>query len=95
MKVLAINGSARVDGNTALMIKAVFEPLEQEGIETEMVQLAGQPLRGCLACMKCWENQDGKCVIKNDSLNEIVEKWLPPTPSFWALPPTLPILLQR
>ncbi len=74
MKVLAINGSARVDGNTALMIKAVFEPLEQEGIETEMVQLAGQPLRGCLACMKCWENQDGKCVIKNDSLNEIVEK---------------------
>lgn len=74
MKVVAVNGSARVDGNTAAMIKSVFEVLEHEGIETEMIQLGGKPLRGCMACMKCWENKDGQCVIKGDQLNEIVAR---------------------
>lgn len=45
MKVLAINGSARKDGNTALLIRRVFEELEKEGIETEMIQLSGKSLR--------------------------------------------------
>jgi multimeric flavodoxin WrbA len=42
MKVLAINGSARKDGNTAILINTVFEELNKEGIETEMVQLTGR-----------------------------------------------------
>lgn len=42
MKVLAINSSARKDGNTAILINRVFEELHKEGIETEMIQLAGQ-----------------------------------------------------
>ncbi|MBN1958475.1 MAG: flavodoxin family protein [Desulfuromonadales bacterium] len=74
MKVLAINGSARKDGNTALLIRVVCEELERAGISTEMIQLAGRPMRGCSACMKCWENQDGRCTIVNDQLNEIWEK---------------------
>lgn len=37
MKVIAFNGSARKDGNTAILIKAVFKELENQGIETELV----------------------------------------------------------
>ncbi len=74
MKVLAINGSPRVEGNTSLLIKTVLEPLEAAGIETEVIQIGGKPLRGCVACMKCWENQDDKCVLKDDQLNDIAAK---------------------
>ena len=44
MKVLGINGSARKDGNTAIMIKSVFNELEKEGIETELVQFSGKTI---------------------------------------------------
>jgi multimeric flavodoxin WrbA len=74
MKVLAVNGSARKDGNTALLLRTVFAQLEAAGVETELIQLGGAPLRGCLACMKCWETQDRHCVIANDPLNGIIEK---------------------
>ena len=50
MKVLAINGSARKDGNTAILIHTVFEELHQAGIETEMVQLSGKIIEPCKAC---------------------------------------------
>lgn len=74
MKVVAFNGSARKDGNTALLLRTVLNELEQAGIETELIQLAGQPLRGCTACMGCWRNKDGTCVIKGDSINDYFEK---------------------
>lgn len=74
MKVIAVNGSARRDGNTALLIRAVFSELEAAGIETELVQLAGKPLRGCTACMQCWERRDRRCVIGGDELNQILAK---------------------
>lgn len=76
MKVLGINGSARRDGNTAILIKRVFEELEKEGIETELIQLAGKSIRGCQACLKCIENQDKQCSINNDYFNECYEKML-------------------
>ena len=53
MKVIGINGSARKDGNTAILIRKVFEELNNAGIETELIQLADyeiQPCRGCFAC---------------------------------------------
>lgn len=53
MKVLAINSSARKDGNTAILIKEVFEELNQAGIETEMTQLQGQIIEPCKACWAC------------------------------------------
>ncbi|MBF0594628.1 MAG: flavodoxin family protein [Candidatus Omnitrophica bacterium] len=74
MKVLAINGSARRDGNTAILIEAVFHELRKEGIATEMIQLAGRPLRGCMACYGCFRNKNGRCVVEEDRFNECLEK---------------------
>ena len=51
MKVIGINGSARMDGNTALIIREIFSELEKNGIETELVQLAGLHIRPCRFCM--------------------------------------------
>ena len=50
MKVLAINGSPRPDGNTAYAIGLVLGQLEQQGIETEVIQVGGKPFRGCVGC---------------------------------------------
>jgi multimeric flavodoxin WrbA len=74
MKVIAFNGSARKDGNTGRLIDMAAEELGKEGIETEKIWIGGGKLRGCLACMKCAENRDGKCVINSDPLNEYIEK---------------------
>jgi len=76
MNVLAINGSPRKGGNTEQMLKHVLAPLDAAGWKTELYQLGGKPIRGCTACMKCWENQDKQCVIGNDKLNEVLEKML-------------------
>lgn len=53
MKVLAINGSARKDGNTAILINTVFEELHKAGIETEIVQLSGKIIEPCKVCLVC------------------------------------------
>lgn len=74
MKVLAINGSARKDGNTAAMLRKALAPIEAAGIETELLQLHGKSIHGCIACMQCWEKKDGHCAVKNDILNEIMDK---------------------
>ncbi|NMC48729.1 MAG: flavodoxin family protein [Desulfovibrio sp.] len=76
MKVLAVNGSARKDGNTAIMIDTLLAELAAEGIETEHVQLAGKNLHGCLACYKCFETKDRRCIQKKDLVNELIEKML-------------------
>ena len=72
MKVLAINSSARKDGNTALLIHTVFEELKKEGIETEMVQLAGKVIEPCKACWACGGKKN--CVHKKDMFQESYEK---------------------
>ncbi len=74
MKVLGINGSARKDGNTATMIRKVFEVLEEEGVETEMIQLAGEHIQGCRDCGLCRKRKDGKCALETDMVNEIIQK---------------------
>lgn len=74
MKVVAFNGSSRKDGNTAILIKQVFKELEREGIKTELINLAGQKLQGCLACGKCSVTKDKKCAIIDDPLNEYIAK---------------------
>ena len=76
MKVAAFNGSARKDGNTAILIRHVFRELEKQEIETEMVQLSGSRIHGCIACMKCFENKDQRCSVKNDIANSCIEKML-------------------
>jgi len=74
MKVVAINGSARKDGNTAILVRRVFGELEEEGISTELIQLAGQEVRGCLACFRCFQNLDRKCAVMGDFVNECIGK---------------------
>ena len=74
MKVIAFNGSARKNGNTAILLKYALSELENEGIQTEMIQLAGKPVRGCLACYKCFEKKDQRCSNTSDIVNECIEK---------------------
>ncbi|NQU04177.1 MAG: flavodoxin family protein [Syntrophaceae bacterium] len=74
MKVIAFNGSARKDGNTAILLNYVLGELQNNGIETELFQLAGKEIRGCKACYKCFQNKDGRCVVHSDILNTCVEK---------------------
>jgi multimeric flavodoxin WrbA len=76
MKVVAFNGSARKNGNTAILVKHVFQELQQQGIETELVQLAGKKIKGCIACYKCFENKDQRCSVTDDVLNSCIEKMI-------------------
>lgn len=74
MKVIAFNGSPRKNGNTSFLLKNVLMELEKAGIDTELYQLGGRNIRGCRACRKCFENQDQRCVMGDDILNECVAK---------------------
>ena len=74
MKVVAFNGSPRKDGNTAQSLEVVLAELRAAGIETELINIAAQGLRGCLACYKCMERKDGTCAITSDPLNEYMDK---------------------
>jgi multimeric flavodoxin WrbA len=76
MKTIAFNGSPRVGGNTETLIKRVFEELENEGIETELIQLGGKEIRGCIACYKCFQNKDRRCHNDKDVVNSCIEKML-------------------
>jgi multimeric flavodoxin WrbA len=76
MKVVGFNASARKDGNTAALINYVFGELENEGIQTELVQLCGKDMAGCKACFKCFANKDGHCAVDNDYLNDCIDKMM-------------------
>ena len=72
MKVLMINGSPRVDGNTSIALKEMEQVFLQEGMEVETVQVGNQAVRGCVACGYCGKN--GKCVF-DDVVNELAPKF--------------------
>jgi multimeric flavodoxin WrbA len=74
MKVVAFNGSPRKDGNTNSLIRRALAALEAEGIETELVQLAGQQIHGCTACGTCRKIQNKECKIVNDNVNLYIKK---------------------
>jgi multimeric flavodoxin WrbA len=74
MNVVAFCASARRNGNTKLLLETVLEPLQEAGAETELVELAGSNLKGCKACFVCIKKKDGSCAIKDDMLNECVDK---------------------
>ena len=76
MKVVAFNASPRKEGNTAHLLQTVLETIQANSIETELIQIGGRPLRGCTACLECRENQDKRCTITGDKLNEYLEKML-------------------
>ncbi len=74
MKVVAFNGSARKEGNTAILLNMVLGELKQEGIETELVQLAGTQIQGCSACFKCFGTKDRRCAVEKDAVNDYIAK---------------------
>jgi len=74
MKVVAFNCSVRPDGNTAILIRQVLKELEASRIKTELIQLAGQKLCGCIACGQCAVTKNKKCAITDDLLNEYLAK---------------------
>ena len=71
MKVLLINGSPKANGNTAFALNQMAEVFSAEGIETEIIQVGNQLIRGCTACGGC--HKLGKCVF-DDLVNETAEK---------------------
>ncbi|AEG59761.1 flavodoxin family protein [Desulforamulus ruminis] len=76
MKVIAFNGSPRKNGNTYGSLKIVLRQLEQEGMDTEMIQLGGKKLSGCIACGRCSKNQDQRCAITDDDMNIFIAKMI-------------------
>ena len=74
LKVVAFNGSARKDGNTAILLRRVLAVLEAEGVETELIQLAGQQIHGCMACGTCRKIKNRECKIVNDPVNGFIAK---------------------
>lgn len=73
MKVVAFNTSPRKNGNTAASLQVVLKELEQEGIETELIQVGGHTLAGCRACGGCKKN-GGHCVLPDDGMNGYIDK---------------------
>ena len=75
MKVLLINGSPRKEGNTAIALSEVSKQLTQEGIESEIVWIGNKPIRGCIACGQCKEQNLSRCVFDDDICNQISAKF--------------------
>jgi multimeric flavodoxin WrbA len=74
MKAVAFNGSPRKNGNTSILLAEVLKVLEEKGIETELIQVGGKDVKGCVACMKCRKEKDGKCHKDNDLINKCIKK---------------------
>lgn len=72
MKVLMINGSPRVEGNTCVALNEIEKVLIKNGIEVEKVQIGAKNIRGCMGCGYCSKN--GKCTI-DDVVNELAPKF--------------------
>ena len=72
MKVLLINGSPKAKGNTAFALEQMAEVFADQGIETEIIHVGNQAIRGCIACGSCYNT--GKCVF-DDAVNKIAPKF--------------------
>lgn len=99
MKVLILNGSPRLGGNTSLAIDEMCKVFADEGIETEIVLIGAMDIRGCIACGRC--SDLGKCVF-DDIVNVVAEKFkeadglIVASPVYYAAAnPTLTALLNR
>jgi len=73
MKVIAINGSPNVNGNTAQALNVLLGEVQKKGIETELITIGSKMIHGCIGCAKCREAQNGKCIaFPNDAVNELL-----------------------
>ncbi len=71
-KVILLNGSPHQHGCTATALEEMIRVFEEEGIETELIQVGGMDIRGCIACKRC--DELGKCVF-DDLVNEVAAKF--------------------
>jgi multimeric flavodoxin WrbA len=101
-KVVAFNGSARKGGNTSILLKYVLKELENEGIETELIEMSGTKIHGCLACRECSKRKDHRCGQTGDMGNAYIEKMeqadgiLLGTPTYVAdISPEIKALMDR
>jgi multimeric flavodoxin WrbA len=74
MKVVAVNGSPKPDGNTAAVLSAMAMVLEGEGVETEIIHVGGQSLHSCIACGYCRTSDGNMCVFKGDAVESASPK---------------------
>lgn len=74
MKALLVNGSPRPKGCTFTALSELAKTLEENGIETEIIQIGNKNIRGCIACRKCHSTGSGKCIF-DDIVNEVVPKF--------------------
>ena len=74
LKVVALNGSARKGGNTAILLRYVLKELEKEGIETELIEMSGAKIHGCLSCRECSKKMDRRCAQAGDMGNVYIGK---------------------
>ncbi|MFI3315118.1 MAG: flavodoxin family protein [Rikenellaceae bacterium] len=73
MKVVAILGSPRKNGNTAHALRIIGDELIKEGIEFEIIHIGNKNIRGCLACKQCAVNKNGECIIKDETNTTIAK----------------------
>lgn len=102
MKVVGFSSSPRKDGNTSILLKTVFAELESQGIETELIQMAGSKVHGCIACYGCFKTKDKKCVVKDDPMNDYIAKMVEAdgiilgSPTYFAdITPEMKCLIDR
>ncbi|HZL53806.1 MAG TPA: flavodoxin family protein [Terracidiphilus sp.] len=101
-KVVAFDGSARKGGNTSILLKYVLKELENEGIETELIEMSGTKIHGCLACRECSKRKGHRCGQTGDMGNAYIEKMeqadgiLLGTPTYVAdISPEIKALMDR
>lgn len=71
-KVILLNGSPRVNGNTNFLLNECKKSIEEQGVEAEIIQLAGKNVHSCVECLKCVELK--RCVFNDDGINDIIDK---------------------
>ena len=74
MKALLVNGSPRPKGCTFTALSELAKTLEENGIETEIIQIGNKNIRGCIACRKCHSTGSGKCIF-DDIVNKVAPKF--------------------
>lgn len=101
MKVLLINGSPRKDGNTNVALAEVAKQLQKNGIESELFWIGNKAVRGCIACGKCKEKANNRCVFDDDITNEVIAKMescdalVIGAPVYWGQPAAQAQALQQ
>jgi len=101
MKVLLINGSPRKEGNTFTALSEIARQLNVNGVEAEVFQIGNKAVRGCIACGKCREVGNGRCVFNDDVTNQVIEKMegcdavIIGAPVYWGQPAAQAMALQQ